>query len=885
MDGCASGSAAGRVRFGLSGGTACAAKEAHIRLEEPDFSVTFDHARNHWTASWKWRDGKSPDVLKNVVQEYPPAKDVRREYEEELKLWVKQGWLVPYDERKHGPAKGLIPLMAVVQRRKNKVRPVMDFRELNGYIEAYTAHADVCADKMRQWRRQGMNLAMVDLNKAYLQIHVDESLWPYQTVMFKGRKYCLTRLGFGLNVAPLVMTTVLNHVLSLDPVVRKGTSAYIDDILINEDVVEARRVQRHLANHGLTCKAPEQIAEGTRVLGLRVWGERGRLDWARGSEIPSLPNRLTRRTVFSYCGELIGHFPVCGWLRVAAALAKRKANEDTTGWDDPIERPELVGILSEIAARVRAHDPARGRWDVAGKEGRIWVDASGLAIGVAVEIRGSVVEDATWLRPDDARHINMAELDAAIRGLNLALAWGLKSVELMTDSATVERWVSEAITGNARLKTKAAGEMLIRRRIGTILAPMEEYDLQLSVTLVKSEENRADSLTRVPCAWLKPREEVPPVCALAVGVDIKRKVAEIHHRAGHPGVRRTHYFVRRSDPAVTRRQVPSVVASCETCRTIEPAPVRWKRGSLSVDRVWQRLAMDVTHCGGLSYLMLIDSGPLRFTVWRPLKHHSSADVVEQLETVFYERGAPEEILADNDTAFRSREFAQLVAKWNVRLRFRAVYTPSGNGIVERCHRTIKVIVARKRCSVAEAVHLYNVTPRDGQCPATAPANGVYAYKVRLWNVAPPAQEGESEGNPYKVGDDVWMKPPGARCDAQYRKGTVTKIISEQAVEVGSIPHHVRDLRHRGPSAHSTRQAAAERGRERWPVMLLPTGADVTIDRSSTVTPVMVPTPTSARVDAPEGAIVEEGSTSLTPEETAVRRSDRVRRSRRCLCCD
>ncbi|KFD64581.1 hypothetical protein M514_13014 [Trichuris suis] len=62
--------------------------------------------------------------------------------------------------------KGLIPLMAVIQRRKNKVRPVMDFQELNGYIGTYTAHADVCVDKVRQWRRQGVNLAMVDLNKA-----------------------------------------------------------------------------------------------------------------------------------------------------------------------------------------------------------------------------------------------------------------------------------------------------------------------------------------------------------------------------------------------------------------------------------------------------------------------------------------------------------------------------------------------------------------------------------------------------------------------------------------------------------------------------------------------------------------------------------------------
>ena len=44
------------------------------------------------------------------------------------------------------------------------------------------------------------------------------------------------------------------------------------------------------------------------------------------------------------------------------------------------------------------------------------------------------MEDASWLRKDESSHINMAELDAVIRGLNLALAWRVKKVEVLTDS-------------------------------------------------------------------------------------------------------------------------------------------------------------------------------------------------------------------------------------------------------------------------------------------------------------------------------------------------------------------------------------------------------------------------------------------------------------------
>uniref|UniRef100_A0A5S6QMP0 Integrase catalytic domain-containing protein n=1 Tax=Trichuris muris TaxID=70415 RepID=A0A5S6QMP0_TRIMR len=205
--------------------------------------------------------------------------------------------------------------------------------------------------------------------------------------------------------------------------------------------------------------------------------------------------------------------------------------------------------------------------------------------------------------------------------------------------------------------------------------------------------------------------------------------------------------------------------------------------------------MDITHCGGHAYLTLVDSGPSRFAIWRPLKHQSNANVVSQLESVFLERGAPEEILTDNDTTFRSRIFEQLAAKWGVKVRFRSAHYPAGNGIAERCHRTVKVTVARKGCSVAEAVYLYNITPRDDCNAASAPANVLYSYQVRLRGVDRPAQHDPSE-SPYRAGDLVWVKPPGARCDTQYHKGTITGIISDRAVEVDGMPRHVRDLRRR-----------------------------------------------------------------------------------------
>ena len=147
--------------------------------------------------------------------------------------------------------------MAIVQQNKLKVRPVLDIRELNRYVDAYTAHADVCAQKLREWRKKGSNVSVLNLRRAYLQVCVHKSFWLYQTIILEGKRYCLSHMGFGLNVAPSIMRAIVEATLSKDDAVRQATSAYIDDVFISEDRVSATRVRQHLANFGLASKEPE----------------------------------------------------------------------------------------------------------------------------------------------------------------------------------------------------------------------------------------------------------------------------------------------------------------------------------------------------------------------------------------------------------------------------------------------------------------------------------------------------------------------------------------------------------------------------------------------------------------------------------------------------
>ena len=191
-------------------------------------------------------------------------------------MWIDNSWQLPYLEEELGSPKGLISLMAIRQENKQKVWLVMDYRELNKYVDAFTTNADVSSQKLREWQQQGPNVAVLDLCCAYLQVDVDKSLEPFQTVEIKGQRYCLTHLGFGFNVTLLIMRAIVNTVLSQDRIINAATSFYIN-IFVNVSMCSTVSVKEYLEHFGLASKAPEQLNTGTHMLGLRVREEKGKM--------------------------------------------------------------------------------------------------------------------------------------------------------------------------------------------------------------------------------------------------------------------------------------------------------------------------------------------------------------------------------------------------------------------------------------------------------------------------------------------------------------------------------------------------------------------------------------------------------------------------------
>ena len=248
--------------------------------------------------------------------------------------------------------------------------------------------------------------------------------------------------------------------------------------------------------------------------------------------------------------------------------------------------------------------------------------------------------------------------------------------------------------------------------------------------------------------------------AACTSVESVRNMHEQHHF----GVERTWFLAKQVDKDVDKELVKTVVRECQRCQSIDPAPSRHVSGDLGTEQTWERLAIDVTHYRGVPYLSMVDCGPGRFAIWRRLKGETGAEICQNLDNVFYERGPVKEVLMDNARAFHSAEMKNLLVKWGVKEFYRAAYRAEGNGIVERNHRTIKASAERAGISPIEAVYWYNVSPRYGQKADSVPQQSVAAYQWKLLG-----QEEESYGDRkarVSIGEEVWVKPGVSRCTTQ-----------------------------------------------------------------------------------------------------------------------
>ena len=112
-------------------------------------------------------------------------------------------------------------------------------------------------------------------------------------------------MGFGLNVAPSIMQTIVDAILTKDRSIQQATSAYIDDVYVDESIVPAARVKEHLCSFGLLSKEPERLQMVHEYLGYRS-GER--ITLCIGEE-----GTKSQTCLMSSCNETYFHY-AANWV-------------------------------------------------------------------------------------------------------------------------------------------------------------------------------------------------------------------------------------------------------------------------------------------------------------------------------------------------------------------------------------------------------------------------------------------------------------------------------------------------------------------------------------------------------------------------------------------
>ena len=154
----------------LSISAAAHSRSGNHKISGKGFEVEFDGSK--WTARWEWT--AEPDVRKRVAM-YAIPPNMKKKFDDGVKRWITEDFLVPLEGEAEDDT-GLIPLMLVEQLTKGKSRPVLDYREVNRYVTSSGAGADICAEKLREWRMMPEDCAIIDLTDAYMQIRAHSHL-------------------------------------------------------------------------------------------------------------------------------------------------------------------------------------------------------------------------------------------------------------------------------------------------------------------------------------------------------------------------------------------------------------------------------------------------------------------------------------------------------------------------------------------------------------------------------------------------------------------------------------------------------------------------------------------------------------------------------------
>ena len=177
-------------------------------------------------------------------------------------------------------------------------------------------------------------------------------------------------------------------------------------------------------------------------------------------------------------------------------------------------------------------------------------------------------------------------------------------------------------------------------------------------------------------------------------------ILEYHHGPQHAGIVSmtraisSKFFI----PNMTKN-IREFTKRCESCIKAKVQKRRPEEPVLqtSSKHPWAMVNADLIGPFPISYnqnqycLVVVDN-LTRWTEIRPIKSKHAKEVADAFMNIFYIRGMPLSILADNGKEFYNFGLQKMFQKLGTNLQFTTPYRPQSNGLVERCNQKIKQLL-------------------------------------------------------------------------------------------------------------------------------------------------------------------------------------------------
>lgn len=664
---------------------------------------------------------------------YPLSPGLQTQVNKELETMLANDIIEPSDSPWASP-------IVLVKKPDGSHRFCVNYKKLNevSQPDAYPIpFVSYTLDKLREAKY----LSTIDIKSAYWQIPMAKESRPYTAFVVPTRGlFHFKRMPFGLHNAPSTWQRFIDRVLGHD--LEQHISVYLDDIIISTSTFDKHlevleEVFKRLTNAGLTinrdkckfCKnelkflghvvtsaglmvdpdkveavvripTPKSVSEVRRVVGLASWYRRFVPNFS--SLIAPMTNLLRKNIPFAWTEECSKSLKAVKDHLVSAPILS--CPDFTKHFYVQTDASDfgLGAVLTQvhedgekvISYLSRSLTPTERKYSVTEKECLAVVYSVEKLRGYLEGVRFTVITD----------HYSLKWLFSIKDPVGRIARWAVRLQQYNFD--IVHRSGRENIVPDTLSRS-----VPVISTVDICETPADKWYSQI-LSQVKLRPDKFP-LWRIENGKLYKRAKIkyPDLQGenewlLVVPKPQRSKVIQECHdppTSGHLGVFKTHARVstRWYWPKM-RADISNYVRRCQTCMMTKPEQKPSMGHMLSktptVTKPWQLASADIVgplprSSNGYSYILSICDCFSKFVMLFPLRKATANAIMkiveEQIILVF---GAPNQIITDNGTVFRSRIFQDKMAEYHIKIAYTANYHPQANP-VERIHRVVKTMLS------------------------------------------------------------------------------------------------------------------------------------------------------------------------------------------------